>query len=64
MKFWSFVSEHIAEIALIAIVIFAIFSLPISFLCKRPATTQCNITIDSTQVLNVKLVNDSSYVVR
>ena len=65
MKFWNYVSEHATEIALIVIVIFTIVSMPIAFLCERPVQkVDSHITFDSTQVLNVKLVNDSCYVVQ
>lgn len=62
MKIWDYLSEHFAEAALIIIIILAIISMPFAFLSKRPATNcDCHVTMDSTQTINVKLVNDNSY---
>lgn len=60
MKFGDFLSNHITEIALITIVLFALFSMPVAFLGKR---TEYNykVTFDSTQVVNVKLINDTTH---
>ena len=61
MKFWDYLSEHSAEAFLIIIVVLAIFSMPFAFLSKRPANNcDCHVTVDSTQTINVKLVNDNS----
>lgn len=61
MKFWDYLSEHSAEAFLIIIVVLAIFSMPFAFLSKRPTTNcDCHVTVDSTQAINVKLVNDNS----
>lgn len=59
MKFWNFISEHMAEISLIIIVLFALISMPIAFLTERTEATY-NVILDSAQIINVKLVNDSS----
>lgn len=62
-KFWNFVSDHMAELSLISIVIFAMISLGFSFLKERPEQKlKTEVTIDSTQVINVKLINDSTNV--
>ena len=61
MKFWDYLSEHSAEAFLIIIVVLAILSMPFAFLSKRPANNcDCHVTVDSTQTINVKLVNDNS----
>lgn len=59
MKFWNFISEHMTEISLIIIVLFALINMPITFLTERTEATY-NVVLDSTQIINVKLVNDSS----
>lgn len=58
MKIGDFLSNHITEIALVTIVLFALFSMPIAFLGKKTEYNY-NITYDTTQVLNVKLINDT-----
>ena len=59
MKFWNFISEHMAEISLIIIALFALISMPIAFLTERTEATY-TVVLDSAQIINVKLVNDSS----
>ena len=61
MKFWDYISKHMAEVALITIVVFALISMSIAFLCERPTqNTNIHITMDSTQIIYVKLINDST----
>lgn len=60
MKIGEFLSNHLMEIALVTIVLFALFSMPIAFLGKK-AEYNYKVTFDSTQVVNVKLINDTIY---
>lgn len=63
LRFWNFVSDHMAELSLILIVVFTMFSFGFSFLKVRPEQKlKTEVTIDSTQVINVKLINDTTNV--
>lgn len=59
MKFCDFISKHISEIVLFTIVVFALISIALAFCCEKPICKSNNISIDSTQVINVRLIEDS-----